>query len=92
MASSGASNKNSLGIDISSAEVNNRANLMAQIRSTGGFAGANLKDSTVERRPRIQQPAVQAKKGKKKLGGPPGPGGMDLVADLKNFMRVNKKK
>ena len=65
---------------------------MAQIRSTGGFSGANLKPATERGLKTPTATVVLTKRGKKKVGGgPPIPGGgVDLVADLKNFLRVKK--
>jgi len=82
---------NSLGIAISHSEVNKRANLMAEIRETGGFGGAKLKPPSERKLAAPNFQSGPATKGKKKLGGPPKGCQMDLVADLKNFLRVKKK-
>ena len=71
--------KNSLGVTITSSEANNRFDLMSEIRQTGGFAGANLKPPSERRLP-------TSKQSKKKIKG-----GGDMMADLKNMLRLKRK-
>ena len=84
---SGSGARNSLGIPISSKEVSNRADMLAEIRTTGGFGGAKLKP--VSHRQNLTTTASAAAAGGAKKGKKIGGGG-DMMADLKNFLKIKK--